>query len=321
MAINFTGKVWGAHIIPTPTQSAGGSAAWTNLQKDWRDNVAGSNWTDWVKPQVDAAVAAGANCIGMIGCLDGVHSGAITQSATNANWVQLANYCQSLGIALYPKPAGFNQMTSVTDVACATYVLSVLGAITSLVTVIGVDIITEANAWDDGIPPGSQATADRCNAIYTLVKAGTSLPCTYSTTDEWNAQDPCRAWVTKIAASCDYLDFHPYAANGWATPISTSDTTYWFSTYPGKDIYFGEGGSPQSSSITQQNAFANGLGYLMYQTNANLRGWMIWSIADQSATTSSQYGMYNNSFVARFNVMQTFKWYAAARPSTRARIG
>lgn len=320
MSINFIGKAWGGHIVPTPTQCAGVAAAWTNLLKDWRDNVAGSNWTDWVKPQIDAAVIAGCNFIGLIGCMDGVHSGAITQSAVNACLAQLANYCQSIGLAFYWKPCGFNQMTGVTNAEAATYVLSTLNAMNGLVTIIGVDIVCEANAWDDGGGIRTQAVADRCNAIYTLVKAGTSLPCTYSITDEWNGDD-CRNWAARIAASMDYLDFHPYTANGWATPLATANANYWNTTYS-RDIIFGEGGSPQSDSVAQQDAFANGLGFLMNGTiPTGLRGWCIWSIADQSASPSSQCGMFDNSFVARANKVQTFQRYSLAHVGHRGASG
>ena len=309
--LNGPSKLWGAHIVPTPAQVALAPADWTQLFIDW-------DWNGWVKPQIDAAVAAGANFIGMFGCPDGVFSSAISQSTANSRWVQMANYCQSVGICLYPKPCGPPQLTGMTDSDIATFVLSTLNAINGLCTILAVDIIAEANAWNDGGGNATQHMADRCNAIFTLVAAGTSLLGTFSCTYEWNGSD-CRTWMARIGnTACNYLDFHPYAMNGWATPVDPADVSYWESTYPGRDIIFGEGGSPQSDSIAQQNAFANGLLYLMNGADSLLRGWCFWAIADQGVTSSNQWGMYTNSFVARQNLYETFKWYASTRPPRRS---
>ncbi len=322
--LNGPAKIWGGNLVPTPTQAAFGSAAWSKFQQDWRDNVAGSNWTDWVKPQVDAAYSVGANCIAMIGCLDGVHSSAITQSATNANWAQLADYCGSLGIALYPKLTGYNQLTGVTNSACATYALSVLGAIAGRCTIIGCDIITEANAWDDGGGISVQGTADRCIAIYNLIKPSTSLLLTfgYGGAFDWNSSE-CRTWMGRLGAGpcTDYVDFHPFPL-AYANPIDPADAQWWIDNW-GLDILFGEGGISQTESVTLQNSFYNSMLYLMNDpAKPLLRGLCVWAIADQDTVSSNKWGMFDNSFVARTNRTETFKWYAAAasRPARRMRM-
>ncbi len=302
--MNFptTTKLFGANIVPTPTECAGGAAAFTNLFIDW-------DWSGWVKKQIDwvAGNRIGCNVIGLIGCMDGVHSSAISQSTVNSRWVQLADYCSSLGVYLYPKPCHNNQMSGVTNSACASYVLSILGAVSGYSNIIGCDILTEADGWDDGSGNMASANATRLNAIYTLVKAGTSIPCTYSATLEWKRSD-IRTWLGLL--SMDYLDFHPYAMNGWDSPIVLSDANYWLTTYPSDDIFFGEAGSPISAGEDAQNTFLKGIANVANSGDARFRGWCDWAVQDTTGVDpSNEWGMYDASWNQRQNKANILRHY------------
>lgn len=305
MSIKFpvSRKLWGASVIPTVTQcqTAPVSAAWTRLFTTW-------DWSGWVKPQIDYSVAVGCNCIHLIGGADGLHAGTNTQSTINSRYVQLADYCAGLGVAVYPAPAAFNQLTGMTNSEVSDMTLGVLGALASYTNVIGCDIISEADTWDDGGGIQVQAVADRCNAIYTLVKAGTSIPCTFSAATNWTNAG-LRSWISKIASGIDYLDFHPYAMNSWASPLLWSDVAYWFATYPTLDILFGEGGAPQSDSVDNQNTFLRGLGALMSAGDVRLRGWHLWAAQDQDTVSSNKWGMHDASWNIRQNIANVMRQF------------
>ncbi|MET0996752.1 MAG: hypothetical protein ABWY20_23010, partial [Mycobacterium sp.] len=87
-------KVKGGNIVPKP------GAGWGQLWAEW-------DWTNWIKPQVDRAVALGLNTVRLIGGPRAVFMSPtgfsqITQAQYDARWAQLATYCLTRGLALYP---------------------------------------------------------------------------------------------------------------------------------------------------------------------------------------------------------------------------
>lgn len=310
--INFPAskKLWGMQLVPTITETALSPAGWTQFHIDW-------DWDGWVKPQIDHSVGnrIGCNAISLVGCPDGVHNGAITQATVNSRFVQVAAYCQSLGVAFYPRPAAFNQLPGMTNAAIAAYVLSILDALAPY-NVIGCDVVAEADTWDDGGGTLVQGVADRCIAIYALVKAGTSLPLTFSSVFDWAGATPARAWATKIASCCDFWDFHPYEMNAWASPLVLADGNYWFSTYPSKDILFGEGGASQNYTADQQRRFLNGIASVAGSGDARFRGWFMWCAQDQNTIDSDKWGLLDASWNLRqntANVLRQFTGGSVAR--------
>jgi hypothetical protein len=88
-------KFKGGNIAP----KAGGNA-WRGLFAEW-------DWANWIKPQVDRAAALGLNAIRLIGGPYAVFASPapftqITQDQYDSRWEQLAAYCNSKNLFLYP---------------------------------------------------------------------------------------------------------------------------------------------------------------------------------------------------------------------------
>lgn len=91
----FFSKLRGGNIAPKP-----GGNAWRGLFSEW-------DWDNWIKPQVDRASLLGLNAIRLIGgpyAIFAVPAGysKITQEVHDQRWEQLAQYCLSKNMLLYP---------------------------------------------------------------------------------------------------------------------------------------------------------------------------------------------------------------------------
>ena len=283
-------KIVGANIVPTPTEAAGGAAAWKNLQVDWP-------WTTWIKPQIDYAVGntVGCNCIRMIGDYMGVFAGTFTQSYYNANWAQLVSYCAGLGVYVYVTGGDGNQTAGMANSDIYGNVNSLLSALSSYRNIIGVDVIQELNGWSDGAP------LTRAHAVYTGVKAGgTTLPLSFSCTYPLTGGS-AQSYATSMSDAVDYWDWHVYGMSGYdhTNPLGSSDVDYYVNGYAGYENIIGEFGSPQSDTLAQNIGFFDNVMGIVAK-RPSWRGALMWAIQDQDTVTSNEWGMYNASWAPRY---------------------
>src|SRR2546428_1449218 len=85
-AVNFAGKVKGMSLTSKPGRPLE-SAYWI----EW-------DWTGWIRPQIDCAIALGANTARLIGDVAMVISGAMSQATYNARLEQIVKYCVDNGL-------------------------------------------------------------------------------------------------------------------------------------------------------------------------------------------------------------------------------
>src|SRR6266566_894356 len=87
--VNFAGKVKGVNLTFKP-----GAPLERAYWIEW-------DWSGWIRPQVDCAIALGANAIRILGDVAMVLSGGMPQATYNARLQQLMAYCVENHLALY----------------------------------------------------------------------------------------------------------------------------------------------------------------------------------------------------------------------------
>lgn len=294
-------KIYGCNIASKKSYGVDTAygAAWLALWNAW-------DWDGWIKPQIDWACGnnIGCNCIRLIGSLEGVYAGTFTQNTYNSRWIQLVEYCASLGVYVYFTGGWFPQVSpdnvyypagagaNMTDQQIADGINATLSALSGYRNIIAADLMQENDWWPETFK------AERSVDVYNKVKAGgTALPCTFSSTKVLTDQSS-KDWFTSIAGAFDMIDHHIYAMVGYDpnTPIVLSDMNYWLSTYSGYDIIFGEFGSPQSASADTQNNYFHSVLGVASSGNPYLRGAQAWACTDGNDVTTDEWGLFDVTF-------------------------
>jgi hypothetical protein len=155
-------KIKGGNIAPKP-----GGYAWKGFFAQW-------DWDNWIKPQVDRAVALGLNAVRLIGAPGSIFAdpipGAlpkITQAEYDAHWAQLAEYCLKQGLYLYPCLIAKWDVLDVyglggnfQDPIMTVSVKTTAAVLAGYSNVIGVDLFQEGDA--------GTGTAHALNTAYTI---------------------------------------------------------------------------------------------------------------------------------------------------------
>jgi hypothetical protein len=290
--VNFSGTVRGVNLTTAP-----GDYSLEDLWSNW-------NWSGWIRPQIDKALALGAKAIRLIGSVQVVNLGTISQATYNARMAQFCAYCVANGLAIYPTGCATygtggtpNGVASLSNAAIAgvinsmlDWIFGVTGPTNYAASCIGADVVQEANG---------NVTASQVNAIYALVKPHVPSPVgvTFSSTQGIPSDS---GWLASVIGSLDYLDLHVYPQTYGigAQPTPSQVTSGPHAAYPTKDILFGEGGCNASSSANggpgysdaQISAWIAGLGAL-WNMGTPSRGGLVWGAEDQDL--SEQYGGFN----------------------------
>lgn len=286
-------KIKGANITVKPA-----GHGWPGLWAEW-------DWANWVKPQVDRAASLGLNCVRVIGApecaLIAPVPGTLAAIATAqyvANWTQLAAYCLSRQMWLYPclvqkwdfedvhgGPApGIYQAANVTAVVTAT-----AQALATYPNVIGFD------CFQEGDTVGNLVVADVLAMFAAVRSVAPLVPVTCSDSSGnygsaaafWSSTSGVPYQAATAAGGSDFLDLHVYLDG-----VGPADADPYL-TRVGKPVLFGEYGDSQDQSQSAITA--------RYQAAAALHnrrgviGSLAWALADQSTTNTNQWGVWDNT--------------------------
>lgn len=291
VAFGFGGgatRLRGANVTIKPTTTSPG---WRKL---W-----GAEWDySWVKGQIDQAVSVGANCIRIIGAVNGIVGGHYTRATYHARVAQVIEYCQSLGLGYYLVGAGDYETTRTQATLDELIAVGLMAQ--EYGNVIAYDVFQEWNVWLNQTTDGSASAitamlADLRAWATAIRQAGVTLPLTYSSNTTGG--------VTEVAQFCDYADFHVY------NPVT--DTTL-DSVAGGKEFIIGEFGANVSVGQAAQETRYNEVKSLV-TARTFIRGAFQWAITDQSASDAEKYGMFDANGVERTYITNIFKTFPLTR--------
>lgn len=198
--------------------------------------IAGWDWIGNIKPQMDAAVALGANALHLSSVASAVQLGYVTQQQLLDRFKQQLDYSVRLGVAVYV--GLFYAISDLTNATNQTTAGAVAALCEKYPNVIGYDMCNEITGT-----PGDINTA--MAALVPVMRANTSKPLTCSL-NITSAALLTGASVQALASWVDLYDFHNYAA----TPLVPAD----FATLRGSSFYkpwlIGESGQSRASGST-----------------------------------------------------------------------
>lgn len=275
-------------------------------------------WERRTRPQIDRYKAMGFNVLKMQGGADGVHSGFTTLAEYCAEWVQLAEYCQSIGMYLFPGDylrsdhipagAGHGEFTDAcTNDQYATICAAVIVALVPYNSIIiGYDAWIEFDVelcYQGGVnaaagvrakvPADAQAIHDLIRAK--LVTAGVTIPygLTFSATRALTAYNTAINGVTftAFADACDFISFHVYPTmygathvgsiadlSAGGTPPTTANALALSAAFSDKEIIFGEFGCYALSTNPTPETWVGAVLDIAMSANAVLRGATIYGM-------------------------------------------
>lgn len=287
---------------------------------DWAWGTNGptaTNWTQWIKPQIDAAKIAGANAVRLMWSADAfigdaTHHGAATWEGSN-NLVQLNNeigqfcsYCASNGMYAYPtatdsRPIYVGNLD--TNQLCQ-YISNFCAKASSFDNVMGIDVIQEL----DGNGGGTNGSLVNNAAMWlAAAKAGRVRPvpvtCSLNGASVSTDLNPSNRWMfAKLATSgADYFDVHwyyraaiydfwPVITNQWNLPVVFGECGVNFNgNWAAGQAQ--ETSNPYSSEKRDDFFFSmlavSNLPYFQLRGN--------WGIAPNWLTNEEDWGMYDGS--------------------------
>jgi hypothetical protein len=311
VAVNFSGKLHGWNLTTKP-----GHDLEAEFWITW-------DWQGWVRKQIDYAMAIGANSIRVLGDIAMVtgHSpfGTISQALYNQRWAQIAAYCAQNNLGLYYCGCATYGTESTENGTNASYTASHAnfcaviqsnidylcggGGVDYSSIIIGVDLVQEAS-----VNFVSQPTS--LGVVYNGVTTPSGIGKTFSCGEMISNQ----TWMLASIAYLDYLDFHMYADFGYGingSPTPTDITNGPRTTWPNKEILFGEGGASEQYTSNQIRDWFIARNALQNMADAKVRGGLAWSVQDQSTTTARKFGAFDSSWAPHTSrVIATIKGLA-----------
>jgi hypothetical protein len=307
-------RLFGANIIPTQADvaPAAGQLAWSNLFLNWD-----ARWPVWIKPQVDYLVGnnVGANCLRMIGGLDGVAAGLYTQSYHDDKLEQLVSYVDSLGAHFFLCGSGTQSQLvtaiggGLTGAQYGTMQGTTITRMQKYRGVIGADLIQESQGGSIGnsfLIPMLQAARDR----------GATIPLTCSAAVATSQGENWLLGITQgaILQAFDFISIHCY--------FRAIDATFWdqfFAAAPDYDVIIGEFGRALSAgAATPSDPVSKALQVSDFTrwmemgnaTDRRVRGALLWACSDQRTDDNTErWGVYDENFVPRPWMLDVVKRY------------
>jgi hypothetical protein len=263
------------------------------------------DWTGWIKPQIDNAVALGANCVRLIGVIPDVCNGNLSQATYLARWQQFLDYTVSLGIYAYPCGGTIAFWSGVTLAQVQTMYTAWGPLMDSYANVIGIDVTNEC--FPAGAVDGQ--TVDQIlttvTALTATLRSVTSKPITNDRTahslPRWDYQEGAY-----IDALNDFHDIHSYYTQ------DPSDPHPWMNKWWGsKPILLGEIGCGLDLTSAQRTARYLAAKAMVDQNDSRFAGALSWAATDTNLST--QYGLFDPSFAARTDITVPFQTFSKAR--------
>ena len=308
-------RLRGANIVPKPTDSGNGDyGSRANSYDTWRL----WDWSGWIKPQIDAAAALGANCIRMQGDAvvrvgdatnhgSATWNGTITLAAFNAQLDQLITYLASKGMYFYACAFDGSFTGGITEANLQQYVTDYTTQVSknSYTNVIGIDVMQEFDAYSINITPAQAITAAK--AVFGAGQTTLPVTCSCNGASGASGLNPSSntAYSTAAAAGADYLDCHIYYTPSAADldPLLANTLGAGSSALP---VFIGETGINYSanpnagSTATPITALSRMKHYdyllrLFNRDVASLRGYCAWAITKEWTTDSQDWGLYDNA--------------------------
>jgi len=297
-------RLFGANIVPTQADvaPAAGQQAWSNLFLNWD-----ARWPTWIKPQVDylAGNGVGANCIRMIGGLDGVAANLYSQSYHDDKLEQLVSYCNSLGVHFFLCGSGTQTQLSTAIGGGLTAIQYGAMQGTTIVrmqrypNVIGCDLIQESQG-------GSIGNSFLIPMIAEARNRGAEIPLTCSAAVATSQGENWLLGLTQgaILQAFDFISIHCY--------FRAIDATFWnqfFAAAPHHDVIIGEFGRALSAgAATPPDAASRALQISDFTRwmemgsapDSRVRGALLWAASDQRTDDNTErWGTYDENFVPR----------------------
>lgn len=309
-------RLFGANVVPPAADVVpnGGQQAWSNLMLNWA-----TRWPAWIKPQVDylCGNGVGANCIRMIGGLDGVAAGLYSQAYHDDNIEQLVSYCRSLGVHFFLVGCGIqNQLVvaigaGLTPQQFAASQATLINRIAKYDNVIGVDLLQEAQAvatigTTSFTIPMIQETRRltggvlpiTCSASMLNTSLNTPFPAVGAPGEGWYLDN---TWG-RVA---DYVDF--FSGHLYDRLLDNSWFDQFIAAYPQHDILIGEFGRALSAGAASQVSYYERYLGMGTAPPRQVRGALLWAGFDQNTTSDQRWGVYDENFVARPYMLEVVK--------------
>jgi hypothetical protein len=291
------GKIKGGNITVKPS-----GHGWAGLWAEW-------DWDNWIKPQVDRARILGMNAVRIIGAPESVLVDPIagtllkvSQATYNGRWVQLADYCLRNGMYLYPAPVerwayetyqtsqGGSAPWNFQNPTVTAVVVSCAQTLSTYSNVIGFDIFQEGAGASDGL-----VLADVLALFASIRAVAPNIPLTTSNSSGgfgsapafWNDTTSLSYQVQTAAGGADFIDLHVYLDT-----VNPADMDIFLNRIS-KPILIGEFGDSQDQTQSAQTARFQSISTLHNRTG--VRGSFVWALADQSVTSSNQWGVWDNT--------------------------
>jgi hypothetical protein len=305
LEIGATGRIRGANIGPGVDDFRGDSA-WAGLWQRW-------DWDGRIKNELDDALAAGANCVRLIGNTHVVTADVISKDDYLHRWSQFLAYTKSLGLWVYPCGGDLSHWGGYTTLGAAEDIYrGWADALASYDHVVGVDITNEAPAQSRVV--GGVAYQEPESWLYTIKRLGEMVrtvsgkPIAHSRglyrydAASWQFGSP------ETDAISDFLDVHAYRIP------SPADAELLFATEwgAGKQLLIGEFGANMTIDSPSRTA-AYGEIKAFISNAANCVGGLAWTIYDTGTDPASLYGLYDQNRAPRADIATPFGTFPVTR--------
>lgn len=294
----------GVNLVPKAAHVASGSA-YRALFAEW-------DWAGWIKPQIDASLAVGANTIRLIGDMVGVNDGTFTQAHYDACWAELITYCAANDAYAYPAGGGVSQIpTSGTTADRAAWAADTVAAAAlewdTYDNVIGIDVVQEAVR----VVPANSVIMLHAADTFATVRTATTKPLTTSNFAEHfygSGRFANPLWREYLRDHVDFWDLHIYFD---ARP-DLIHQCFWGQGET-KPVLIGEFGTPASGGEAYQTRrYTQALDVVNFNAyGLRCAGALAWASFDQGLG-SEAFGMFESDGSPRPHMTDVFEQFPIA---------
>jgi concanavalin A-like lectin/glucanase superfamily protein/cellulase (glycosyl hydrolase family 5) len=196
----------GSNVIPALADLANddpGASAWLNLWSRW-------DW-QWIELSVRRAVGQGANTIRLIGDVNAVHSGAITEATYHDRLQQVVSLCHSLGCRFYYCAIDLRHKRDADPAFIAQFLSGVAAVLARNSNVVAIELCNEvASAYD--IYPEQEVVAWIGAWASAIRAAAPAIPLSISDVSPGTLTDKIGQinYYANFAHMVDFFDLHVY---------------------------------------------------------------------------------------------------------------